>query len=247
MEGRNVCMPVWQEQRVGVKNRWVHTPALPLYGVGVGGWGEEDGVTTSQASVSHLSGFEVQVRMTWSHVSKALSMAPHLEQVLSKWQLVPSLRFLLWVCQGLLVLIILLISFRRILHWTLLFCSQVWRWVYDSCPHSRVQPGPEACPGVLRTGLPGQRPEGEAPEHAAVPAPVLAVVPGQDLQHPLPEQEAPPHRRLLRFADNTWPSKRGRATIDLFSRERSPAPFLTPFWALEQYRLDEFEFPSFYC
>lgn len=30
-----------------------------------------------------------------------------------------------------------------------------------------------------------------------------------------------------------------------FSRERSPAPFLAPFWALEQYRLDEFEFPLF--
>lgn len=98
--------------------------------------------------------------------------------------------------------------FLRLFHiFFFFFCFQVWRWLYNSCTNSRVQPWFEACPGILWTCLSRKCPKREAPEHAAIPASILVIFSSQDLQHPFPEQKATPYRRLLCFSDNPWPSK----------------------------------------
>lgn len=108
-------------------------------------------------------------------------------------------------------------------------CLQVWRRLHNSCTNSRVQPWPQACPGVLWTRLSRKCAKRETPEHATVPASLLLVVSGQDIQHPLPEQKATPHRRLLCLSDNTWPSK--LSVQSTFScRVRMPGPS-SPLWA----------------
>lgn len=117
-------------------------------------------------------------------------------------------------------------SFLRIFHWIFFFfsCFQVWRWLYNSGTNSRVQPWPKACPGVLWTCLSGKRPQRETPEHAPVPASIFTFFSGQDIQHPLPEQKETPHRRLLCFSDNTWPSKLWMSKQMAFSGWRFPIP-----------------------
>lgn len=108
-------------------------------------------------------------------------------------------------------------------------CLQVWRRLHDSCTNSRVQPWPQACPGVLWTRLSRKCPKRETPKHATVPASLLLVVSGQDIQHPLPEQKATPHRRLLCLSDNTWPSKLSvQSTKSCRVRMAGPS---SPLWA----------------
>lgn len=125
------------------------------------------------------------------------------------------------------------------------FCFQIWGWLYNRGTNSRVQPWPEACAGVLWTCLSRQCPQGEAPEHATVPASILTVLSGQDIQHPFPEQEETPHRRLLCFSDNTWPSKHWMSKPDWFFRVKipdpsPPLPLWVALWAAKLLRLEHF-------
>lgn len=106
----------------------------------------------------------------------------------------------------------------------LYFSGQVWRWLHHHPASGRARPRPSAGDELHRAGASREHSEREAPQHAAVPAPLIPHLPSPHLLPPLKEQGDTLHRRLFRLPDHFRPSKQMLRTCHWSCANKCPPP-----------------------
>lgn len=87
------------------------------------------------------------------------------------------------------------------------YSSQVWRRLHYHPAGGGPGPRPSASNGVHWAGAAWQHAEGETPQHAAIPAALIAHLSRPYLLHALQEQGSTQNRGLFCLSDHSRPSK----------------------------------------